>query len=146
MDQDNNQELDLNQKKEAADEQIESTQADIYQSTDKCIPNQLQRNDIQMYNLERQLLLNNNTSYNRNLDDAPMSNWVKVTLSGIAVFIPGLGQILGIILGLVFVSDDVSSDKRSYGAALITVSVVAFVLSSLFWFIFALTFGPQYFY
>lgn len=146
MDQDNSGELDLNQKKEVADEQLTNIKYDLCQ-TNKFIPNQIQRNDSQVCTLERQLLLNNNMSYSNDLNNnAPMSNWTKVTLSGLAVFIPGFGQILGIILGLVFVSNDINSDKRSFGAALITVSIVAFVLSSFFWFIVALAFGPQYFY
>jgi len=150
MDQDNNEELDLSRKTEVADEPIRNIQSNLNQQN-KYISNQLQRNDGQVCNLERQLLLNNNITYNNALgndalSNAPMSNWVKVILSALAVFIPGIGQIVGIILGLVFVSNDINADKRSFGAALITVSVVAFILSSFFWFIIALAFGPQFYY
>ena len=96
----------------------------------------------QVCNLERELLLNNNSAVDNNF----MSNWTKVILSALAVIIPGIGQIIGIIVGLVFVSNDVNADRRSYGAALLTVSVVTFIISAGFWFIFALTFGPQLYY
>jgi len=103
---------------------------------------QLQWMNRQVSNLERELLLSNNRAINNSL----VSNWTKVILSALAVIIPGIGQIIGIIIGLVFVSNDIDADKRSFGAALLTVSVVAFIISASFWFIFALTFGPQLYY
>jgi len=103
---------------------------------------QLQWMNRQVSTLERELLLNNNRALNSNF----MSNWIKVIITALAVIVPGIGQIIGIILGLVFISDDSNADKRSYGVALLTVSVVVFIISAIFWFIFALTFGPQIYY
>ncbi len=103
--------------------------------------NQFNFMNRQISNLERELLLNN-----RPICSNFMSNWTKVILSALAVFIPGIGQLIGLIFGLVFISDDINADKRSYGAALITVSIVAFIISTLFWFMFAMAFGPQVYY
>ncbi len=96
----------------------------------------------QVSHLERQLLLNNNVV----ADNSFLGNWSKVILSALAVFIPGIGQIIGIIIGLVFVSNDINSDKRSFGAALLTVSIIVFVITVIFWFLFAVAFGPLLYY
>ncbi len=141
MDQINSQELDLNQKNEVIDEQLLKDASDTVSESYNYTQSQLQWMNRQVSNLERELLLNN-----KPLNNNFMSNWAKVIISALAVIIPGIGQIVGIILGLVFVSSDNNADKRSYGAALITVSVVVFILSALFWFIFAVTFGPQIYY
>lgn len=101
--------------------------------------NQSELSYNQITNLERQMLLN----YNTPLNIKALSNWTKVMLTAVAVLIPGLGQIIGIILGLMFVANDRDADRRSYGAALITVSVIAFILAAIYWFIFALAFGPE---
>ncbi len=91
--------------------------------------------------LERQLLLNNCA-----VVDANLSNWTKVFLSALAVIIPGIGQLVGIIVGLVMVANDSDSDRRSYGAALLTVSVLVFLIQLIFWFLFALSVGPDFYY
>ncbi|HEY5586200.1 MAG TPA: hypothetical protein VIK78_17125 [Ruminiclostridium sp.] len=142
MNQENSQdELDLDQANEKINEQKVENATEAVSQSYNYSQSQLHWMDKQVSNLERELLLNNNkVNYNF------ISNWTKVILSALAVIIPGIGQIIGIIVGLVFVSDDINADKRSYGAALITVSVVAFVISACFWFIFALTFGPQLYY
>ncbi|PYG88870.1 hypothetical protein LY28_01234 [Ruminiclostridium sufflavum DSM 19573] len=101
-----------------------------------------QYNNNQVSNLERQLLLNNSNP----LNIRSLSNWTKVILTALSVMIPGIGQIIGTIAGLVFVANDRDSDRRLYGAALITVSMIAFVLSAIFWFTFILSFGPELFY
>ena len=124
------------------DEQILNDKAETVSESYNYSQNQLLWMNRQVSKLERELLLNNNKAIDNNF----ISNWTKVILSALAVIIPGIGQIIGIILGLVFVSDDSNADKRSYGAALITVSVVVFIISAVFWFIFALTFGPQLYY
>jgi ABC-type dipeptide/oligopeptide/nickel transport system permease component len=139
MDQNDSQELDL--KNKINDEQLLKDTSDAVSESYNYTQSQLQWMNSQVSNLERALLLNN-----KPLNNNFMSNWAKVILSALAVIIPGVGQIVGIILGLVFVASDNNADKRSYGAALITVSVVVFILSALFWFIFAVTFGPQIYY
>lgn len=105
-------------------------------------PNQNGLNYNQISYLERQMLLNNNNSFN----SKTLSNWTKVMLTSLSVLLPGIGQIVGIILGLVFVANDRDADRRSFGAALITVSVIAFIIAAIFWFIFALSFGPDLYY
>ncbi len=102
--------------------------------------NQVQ--NFQVSTLERQMLLN----YNNPLNITSLSNWTKVMLTALVVLIPGMGQIVGLIFGLVFIANDRDADRRSYGAALITVSVIAFIISAIFWFMFALSFGPELYY
>lgn len=104
-------------------------------------PKQTDLNYNQISFLERQMLLNNNS-----LKIKTLSNWTKVMLTSLSVMVPGIGQIVGIISGLVFVANDTDADRRSFGAALITVSVIAFIIAAIFWFIFALTFGPDLYY
>ncbi len=104
---------------------------------------QLQWTDRQVTTIERQLLLNN---YRASASGSVLSNWTKVFLCTLSVIIPGIGQLVGLISGLVMISNDNDSDKRSYGAALLTVSIIIFVIQLIFWFLFALTTGPDLFY
>jgi hypothetical protein len=99
--------------------------------------NQVNNNQISV--LERQMLLN----YNNPLNITSLSNWTKVMLTALVVLLPGIGQIIGIICGLVFVANDRDADRRSYGGALITVSIISFIIAAIFWFMFALSFGPD---
>ncbi len=105
-------------------------------------PNQTELNYNQISYLERQMLLNNNNSSGIKA----LSNWTKVMLTSLSVLLPGIGQIIGIVLGLVYVANDRDADRRSFGAALITVSIIAFIIAAIFWFIFALSFGPDLYY
>ncbi len=105
-----------------------------------CSQQQLQWTDRQVTTLERQLLLNN---YRTSTGASVLSNWTKVFLCALSVIIPGIGQLIGLISGLVMISNDNDSDKRSYGAALLTVSIIIFVIQLIFWFLFALTIGPD---
>ncbi|QNU68296.1 hypothetical protein EHE19_007780 [Ruminiclostridium herbifermentans] len=102
--------------------------------------NQAYNNQISA--LERQMLLN----YNNPLNVTSLSNWTKVMLTALVVLIPGIGQIVGIIFGLVFIANDRDADRRSYGGALITVSVISFIISAIFWFLLAISFGPDLYY
>lgn len=138
----NMEEADLKQENEVFDEQRIKNETEKVSQTFNYSQSQLQWMNRQVSNLEREMLLNNNRVVNNNFT----SNWTKVILSALAVIIPGIGQIIGLIVGLVFVSNDIDADKRSFGAALLTVSVVSFIITACFWFMFALTFGPQLYY
>jgi len=94
----------------------------------------------QVTGLERQLLLNN---YAAAAGGSLMSNWSKTFLCALSVILPGIGQIIGLIAGLVLVANDCDSDRRSFGAALLTVSLIVFVLQLIFWFLLALSLGPD---
>ena len=139
---DNMEETELKQENEVTDKQEIGNGTEEVSKTFNYSQSQLQWMNRQVSNLEREMLLNNNRVVNNNFT----SNWTKVMLSAMAVIIPGIGQIIGLIIGLVFVSNDIDADKRSFGAALLTVSVVSFILTACFWFMFALAFGPQLYY
>ncbi len=64
-----------------------------------------------------------------------MSNGLKVFLTVIASVIPGIGQLIGIICGIVFINLDDNRDKKSFGVALLIASIVMFVLNFLFYLI-----------
>jgi len=55
-----------------------------------------------------------------------LSNAMKVFITVIACVIPGFGQLLGIIFAVVFMSDELDSDRRSFGKALMIASLVIF--------------------
>lgn len=127
-----------NDTQEIAEEQHFQNNYSTVSQTYSTSQGQLHWTNRQVTHLERQLLLNSNTAVNYNF----MSNWTKVILSALAVIIPGVGQLAGIIIGLIFVSNDLNSDKRSFGAALLTVSLIVFVLTVCIWFILAVSLGP----
>jgi hypothetical protein len=130
---------DVNEVNEHQKMQNVSTVSQSYNNSQQ----QLLWADRQVTSLERQLLLNNCAPA---AGGKLMSNWAKVFLCALAVIIPGIGQIIGIIAGLIMVSNDSDSDRRSYGAALLTVSLIIFVMQLIFWFIFALAVGPDFYY
>ncbi len=103
---------------------------------------QLHWTQRQVTGLERELLLNN---YSKT-STISLSNWTKVFLCTLSVIIPGVGQVIGLIAGIVFVSNDRDSDTRSYGAALLTVSMIVFLFQLIFWFLMAVAFGPYIYY
>ena len=55
----------------------------------------------------------------------PLSNWIKTFLSAFCV-VPFLGQIVGAFFG-VYYSAHEDNDRRSYGSALITLSILIFL-------------------
>lgn len=132
----------INEKVEEADS-IKENMANTVSKTYNCSQSQLGWMNRQVRSLERELLLNNLNSLP---SSRQISNWTKVILTAIACIIPGIGQIIGIILGLLYVSSDTNSDKRSFGAALLTVSIIAFTIISIFWFMVFVSFGPQLYY
>lgn len=64
----------------------------------------------------------------------PLSNGMKVFLTILSTLVPGFGQLIGVILSIVFMNDQ-DEDKRSFGIALLTASIIFFILSCFFWFI-----------
>ena len=56
----------------------------------------------------------------------PMSNWFKVFISALCTF-PLIGQLLGSFLGVYFVTYE-DTDRRGFGKALITLSIVMFFI------------------
>jgi hypothetical protein len=64
----------------------------------------------------------------------PLSNAMKVFLTSIAVIIPGIGQLIGIIAAIVFLNSGHDGDRRSFGVALLVASVIFFILSGILMF------------
>lgn len=58
---------------------------------------------------------------------APLGNGIKVLLSIISV-LPGIGQLIGIIASIIYMSEEHDSDRKSFGKALLTASLVLFVI------------------
>jgi len=75
------------------------------------------------------------SSTGKQIRKSRLSNGMKVFLTIISIIIPGLGQLAGIIISILFMNDENDEDRRSFGIALLVASLVFFVLSSFFWFI-----------
>lgn len=56
-----------------------------------------------------------------------MSNGLKVFLTILSTMIPGLGQLIGIIISVVFINSE-DTDKNSFGVALMIASLLFFVI------------------
>ncbi|ACL76507.1 hypothetical protein [Ruminiclostridium cellulolyticum] len=85
-------------------------------------------NSSEVTSIEREMLLEN-LNY---INSKPVSNWIKGLLTVLAVLIPGIGQIFGLVVGMLFVSDKVK-EKRFFGMVLIAVSVVMFSILLFLW-------------
>lgn len=68
----------------------------------------------------------------------PLSNGMKVFLTSLFILIPGFGQLAGIITAIVFMNAEGDSDRKSFGVAVLILSIIMFVLACLGCFIFAI--------
>lgn len=66
-----------------------------------------------------------------------LSNGLKVFITVISSVIPGLGQLIGVIISITFINSD-DHDMRSFGTALLVSSMVLFVISCILFFIITL--------
>lgn len=69
------------------------------------------------------------------MDRHRLSNGMKVFLTALCTVIPGLGQLIGIIAGIIFMNAEGDEDRKSFGLALLIASLIFFVLSSIFSFV-----------
>ncbi|AEY66736.1 hypothetical protein [Clostridium sp. BNL1100] len=90
--------------------------------------NHLTWDSSEVTSLEREMLLGNLNYINSKV----ISNWTKGVLTVLTVLIPVLGQIIGLIAGMVFLSDE-AKDKRSFGTVLIAVSIMTFCTLAFLW-------------
>lgn len=60
-------------------------------------------------------------------------NGLKVFITATATIIPGLGQLVGIIIAILFMNSE-NDDKRSFGVALMVTSLIVFLISCAIWF------------
>ncbi|HHW48020.1 MAG TPA: zinc ribbon domain-containing protein [Clostridiaceae bacterium] len=60
--------------------------------------------------------------------DKNLSNGLKVFLTIFCTILPGLGQLVGVITGAIFLASE-DADKRSFGRALLIASLIFFVIS-----------------
>jgi len=65
--------------------------------------------------------------------DNKLSNWTKVILAAIVPGLPGLGAVIGIVIGVIFMSNE-DEDRKSYGKALLIISLVFLVIAGVFCF------------
>ena len=64
-----------------------------------------------------------------------ISNGLKVFLTVICTAVPGFGQLVCLILAIIFMNSEGDGDKRSFGVALFIASLVLFVLTCIIVFI-----------
>ncbi len=72
----------------------------------------------------------------------PLSNGLKVLLTVVTTVVPGLGQLAGLIIAIIFMNTPETvydyADRRSFGLALLISCIVIFVLTCLGCFVLAL--------
>ena len=79
---------------------------------------------------ETPYLSENKIGTNQNLVEVnrqPLSNWIKVTLSILVPALPGIGALIGIIAAIIFMTKE-DEDRKTFGYALLTYSVIFFIL------------------
>jgi len=59
----------------------------------------------------------------------PIGNGMKVFLTALSCVVPMIGQIAGIIIAIVFMNVKGDEDRKSFGVALLIVSIIMFVLT-----------------
>ncbi|WP_024831488.1 hypothetical protein [Ruminiclostridium josui] len=85
-------------------------------------------NNSEVTSVEREMLLGN-LNY---ISSKVISNWTKGVLTILTVLIPIIGQIIGLITGMVFLYDE-AKEKRSFGFVLIAVSIITFCALAFLW-------------
>ena len=70
-----------------------------------------------------------------------LSNGMKVFITAICSIIPGIGQLAGIIISIVFLNAEEDEDRKSFGAALLIASLIVFFVTCVFYFLIGLAFS-----
>jgi len=65
----------------------------------------------------------------------PLGNGMKVFLTSLCITIPGFGQLIGIIMSIIFMSREDDEDRKSFGVALLIASIIFFLISFFSFFI-----------
>lgn len=68
----------------------------------------------------------NAANYEARQTEPMISNGLKVFLSVVSSVIPGVGQIIGIISAIIFMSNEQDSDSKSFGKSLLIASLIMF--------------------
>lgn len=69
-----------------------------------------------------------------------LGNGTKVFLTVVASVVPGIGQLVGLIVALVYMNAEEDGDRNSFGRALLAASLIMFVLTCVTWLIMATVF------
>lgn len=72
-----------------------------------------------------------------------LSNNLKVFITVISSVIPGIGQLIGVILAIIFINSE-EHDMRSFGKALLVSSVILFIITFLLFILAILTYFQYY--
>ena len=57
----------------------------------------------------------------------PLKNGFKVLFAALSAYPPGIGQLVSVIAAIIFMADD-DADRKSYGSALLTSSLIFFMI------------------
>ena len=76
----------------------------------------------------------NNSRPVESSSDKNLGNGLKVFLTIFCTVIPGLGQLVGVIIGAIFLASD-DADKRSFGRAILIASLIFFLISFFMFFL-----------
>lgn len=77
------------------------------------------------------------------IKESILSNGKKVALTTLCTIIPGLGQLVGLIIGIIFINSDEDKDKKSFGKALLISSLIIFVAQLFYCLILVLLFSDS---
>lgn len=77
-------------------------------------------------------------NFSNKYNSTPLSNGLKVFLTAIFILIPGIGQLAGIITAIVFMNSEGDSDRKSFGVALLVLSLILFVFACIGCFVIAI--------
>lgn len=93
--------------------------------------------NIEQGNENMKFALKTDTHQSAEIRKKPLSNGMKVFLTTLCVFVPCLGQLIGVIASILFINSD-DADRRSFGSALLVSSLIVFVVSVIFSFMLVL--------
>ena len=107
--------------------------------------------NVEVENAEGSTASNGEESQLMQENRKPLSNGLKVLLTMIAT-IPLLGQLVGIIMAIIYMNSEGDADRKSFGKALLIGTLVIFLVACLCciaYFVFAFYFmeqmGPEFF-
>ncbi|MBM7686405.1 MAG: hypothetical protein PWP07_1678 [Epulopiscium sp.] len=75
----------------------------------------------------------------------PLNNWIKVTLSVLISALPGIGSLIGIIAAIIFMTKE-DEDRKTFGYALLTYSIIYLIFICTCCMIFAFGFNNFQYY
>ncbi|TYQ12938.1 UNVERIFIED_CONTAM: hypothetical protein Cloal_3979 [Acetivibrio alkalicellulosi] len=101
----------------------------------------LQNNEIIKKDSTKKIVSHKNSMSKEQTHKGSLSNIKKVFLTAICTLIPGIGQLAGVIVAIIYMNIEDDSDRNTFGFALLISSLTTFIIVGIGFYFFAVAIG-----